>query len=55
MRLGPGPSALRSGEADALVVESQTECKTPNMGKMLLQTLSSFWKKGNSVRLGGAG
>lgn len=55
VRLGPGPSALCSGEADALVVESQTECKTPNMGKMLLQTLSSFWKKGNSVRLGGAG
>lgn len=53
MRLGPGPWALCSGEADALVVESQPEYKKPNMGQMLLQTLSSFWKKGNIVRLGG--
>lgn len=55
VRLGPRPSALCSGEAEALVVESQPEYKKPNMGKMLPQTLSSFWKKGSSVRLGGAG
>lgn len=55
VRLGPRPSALCSGEADALVVESQPVYKKANMGKTLPQTLSSFWKKGNSVRLGGVG